>query len=98
MNAPCYKSDKRYLTVASKMVSMKTHQFRNGSKMEISYPTEESDSEESDDESDELELEQPPGKAVLSMYGDTGNAGFDLTDPFFVVIDVAHYIDGMALI
>ena len=80
------------------MVSMKTLQFRNGSKMEISFLMEETDSEESDDESDEQELEQPPGKAVLSMYGDTGTASFDLTDPLFVVTEVAHYIDGMALI
>ena len=77
---------------------MKTHQFRNGSKIEISFPIEETDSEESDDESDEQELEQPPGKAVLSMYGDTGTASFDMTDPLFVVTEVAHYIYGLALI
>ena len=71
------------------MVSMKTHQFRNGSKMEISFPMGESDSEELDDESDEQELEQPPGKAMLSMYGDTGTAGFDLTDPLLSPIFMA---------
>ena len=81
---PCKGFYKHYLTVASKMVSMKTHQFKNGSKIEISFPMEESDSEESDDESNEQELEQPPGKAVLSMYGDSGTAGFDLTDPFLL--------------
>ena len=49
------------ITVAAKMVAIKTHKLKNNTKVSITFPLEEADSTDSEMESDEQDLQQPPG-------------------------------------
>lgn len=53
-----------FFQVASKMVAMKTHELKNGSKIEITFPLEENNHSDSESEEEEKAPDQSQGGLV----------------------------------